>query len=105
MKSALSSKEIRQTITGVMSLKRSGQSSSATDLRSLVFGPADDATSNSRSRVAGWLRLKIICFRMHDDRPPDRRLLVVLSARFDDLNTPTLPCRKRPPQHFPCHPR
>src|SRR5438094_10130172 len=77
MKSALSSKEIRQTIPGVMSLKRSGQSSSATDLRSLVFGPADDATSNSRSRVAGWLRLKIICFRMHDDRPPDRRLLVV----------------------------
>src|SRR2546430_1669207 len=77
MKSALSSKEIRQTIPGVMSLKRLGQSSSATDLRSLVFGPADDATSNSRPRVAGWLRLQIVRFRVHDNRPPDCRLLVI----------------------------
>src|SRR5437016_7059516 len=46
-------------------------------LLSLIFCPPDNATTNACARVAGWLRLQIVRFRVHDNGPPDHRLLVV----------------------------
>src|SRR4029077_19643630 len=43
----------------------------------LAFCPPDNSTSNACPRIARWLRLQIVRFRVHDNGPPDHRLLVV----------------------------
>jgi len=46
-------------------------------LLSLIFCPPDNATSYACARVARWLRLQIVRFRVHDNGPANHRLLVV----------------------------
>src|SRR5215472_4728593 len=69
MKSGLSSKEI--TNQGSCNVADLGA------VPSLRFCPADYATGNTRARVAGWLSLQIVRFRVDHDRTANHRFCVV----------------------------